>query len=300
LRKVSLFAFCVALVGMALPGTTFAHSCNANSPQGRAGLSCGAATQNHPTTTSTMNGNSQGPTGPVPVANQLPLPPAKPPIQIVKPNTPPPAITGYAPVPPIQTLPPHVVTGYAPVPTPTSAVPPLPPQTPLPPQPPQPVVAPPVPQPYLVPPTPQPVAVGVQGPSLTGYAPASQTTSLPPQGILATAKPKPVPKVVIEIGKPIPHEITSKADSAKGNSTMIANVPGRQNPKQYPEFSDPRSGLTKGCILSGLDRRQVALPDGGAIHQGALPHLRTVSSVIADIPSWDHHEFGCIVSINKK
>jgi hypothetical protein len=116
----------------------------------------------------------------------------------------------------------------------------------------------------------------------------------------AAVKPKPLRKIVNEIATPIPHEITDKADSAKSNSTMIANLPGRQDIKKYPEFSESRSGLSKGCVLSGLDRRQVVSPDGGVTYHGTLPHLRTVSAVITDIPSWHPHESGCIVSINKK
>ncbi len=297
LNNPSLILLFLAIAVTTAPGIAIARSCNANSAQGRAGLNCGAATQNHPATTSTMNGHSQGPTGPVPVANQLPTPAAKPPQQVVVGRLGP-SFTGYAPAPQIQVLPGQVITGYGPVPSP--AVPPLPPQPPVPAQSTQQVVPPPVPQPYPVPPAPHQVVVGQQGPSFTGYAPAPQLPLAVPVGGSAAVKPKPLRKIVNEIATPIPHEITDKADSAKSNSTMIANLPGRQDIKKYPEFSDSRSGLSKGCVLSGLDRRQVVSPDGGATYHGTLPHLRTVSAVITDIPSWHPHESGCIVSINKK
>ncbi len=297
LNNPSLILLLLAFAATTAPGIAIAKSCNANSAQGRAGLNCGAATQNHPATTSTMNGHSQGPTGPVPVANQLPTPAAKPPQQVVVGRLGP-SFTGYAPTPQIQVLPGQVITGYGPVPSP--AVPPLPPQPPVPAQSTQQVVPPPVPQPYPVPPAPHQVVVGQQGPSFTGYAPAPQLPPAVPVGGSAAVKPKPLRKIVNEIATPIPHEITDKADSAKSNSTMIANLPGRQDIKKYPEFSDSRSGLSKGCVLSGLDRRQVVSPDGSAAYHGTLPHLRTVSAVITDIPSWHPHESGCIVSINKK
>ncbi len=370
LKLESQTLFCLALAVFTVPGIAIAKSCNANSAQGRAGLSCGAATQNHPSTTSTMNGHSSGPSGPAPVANQLPTPPARPAQQQVVVGQQGRSFTGYAPPPQTQVLPPQVITGYGPLPTqavpplptqpsvppqppqqvvappapqpyqvppapqqtvlgqqgpsftgyapppqtqapppqvitgygppPTQAVPPLPTQPSVPPQPPQQVVAPPAPQPYQVPPAPQQTVVGQQGSSFTGYAPAAPTQPSPPVGGHASVRPKPLPKAVNENAKPIPHEMTDAADSAKGNSGMVANLPGRQDIQKYPEFSDPRSGLSKGCILSGLDRRQVVLPNGVTAYNGTLPNLRTVSSVIADIPSWHPHESGCIASINKK
>jgi len=253
-----------------------------------------------------------------------PLPPQQVPPVPVAVGLQGPSFTGYAPVPqltpplapplPPQQVPPLPVavglqgpsfTGYAPVPqlTPPLA-PPLPPQQ--------------------VPP--MPVAVGLQGPSFTGYAPVPPINApiiLTGQSMVGASQPngpgsggqaegrqvgkveRPVPsqKPVSSTSAsdtPIAHEVTSAAETARDNVAMITIKPGRQDPVDYPAFVGAASGQVKGCVVSGLDRRRVISKDSVDTYEGTLPQLRTVSMVIADIPSWHPHDPSCIVSIRKK
>ena len=257
-----------------------------------------------------------GPVPPTPAAVPLQAPSftGYAPVQQLTPPLAPPLPQQQVPPLPPQQVPPVPVavglqgpsfTGYAPVPqlTPPLA-PPLPPQQ--------------------VPP--MPVAVGLQGPSFTGYAPVPPINApiiLTGQSMVGASQPngpgsggqaegrqvgkveRPVPsqKPVSSTSAsdtPIAHEVTSAAETARDNVAMITIKPGRQDPVDYPAFVGAASGQVKGCVVSGLDRRRVISKDSVDTYEGTLPQLRTVSMVIADIPSWHPHDPGCIVSIRKK
>ncbi len=107
---------------------------------------------------------------------------------------------------------------------------------------------------------------------------------------LASPQLAPEPKV----------EVTLKASSAGFNRSMISNIPGRQPADSYAIFRNDATGVYRECVVSGLERRKVILPNGEIIYRGTLPSLRTVSNELSDIPSWHPHEAGCIISIEHK
>ena len=168
----------------------------------------------------------------------------------------------------------------APIPT-ANQLPPQPPVTPLSP----PLVPPMVPQPK---PTAPPLA-----PKMIPQAVPPTVSSTTPMFVaspLASPQLAPEPKV----------EVTLKASSAGFNRNMISNIPGRQPADSYAIFRNDATGVYRECVVSGLERRKVILPNGEIIYRGTLPSLRTVSNELSDIPSWHPHEAGCIISIEHK
>lgn len=266
---------------------------------------CGSSVTTPNILTGTSQANPKQPTGPIPTANQLPPPqiPQQVPIAV------PPQIPQRAPV----LVPPQVpmaVPPLVPQQVPMAVPPQIPQQVPvlIPPQVPM-AVPPLLPQqvPMAVPPQiPQQVPMAVPGqiPQLT-----PQLVVVPPQ-IVMVAPPllhqqTPIPLVVIPkevtgtiTANPMPVvEITDKGNSASYNQNMIANIPGRQPPANYAIFKNETTGAYRECVVSGLERRKIISPSGEVSYLGALPSFRTVSTEVADIPSWHPHEAGCIISL---
>jgi hypothetical protein len=222
--------------------------------------------------TGTSQANPKQPTGPIPTANQLP------------PQQVPPQIPQQVPM----AVPPQV----------PMAVPPLvPQQVPM-------AVPPQIPQqvPVLIPPQ---VTMAVP-PQIPQQVPMA----VPPQVVMVAPplvhQQTPVPMVIIApketavttAANPMPIvEITDKGNSASYNQNMIANIPGRQSPASYAVFKNETTGSYRECVVSGLERRKIISPSGEVSYLGALPSFRTVSTEVADIPSWHPHEAGCIVSL---
>jgi hypothetical protein len=274
--------------------------------------------------TGTSQANPKQPTGPIPTANQLP--PQQVPPQI--PQQVPMAVPPQVPmaVPPLvpQQVPmavPPQIPQQVPVlipPQVTMAVPPqIPQQVPMAVPPQVPMAVPPlVPQqvPMAVPPQiPQQVPVLIP-PQVTMAVPPQIPQQVPmavPPQVVMVAPPlvhqqTPVPMVIIApketavttAANPMPIvEITDKGNSASYNQNMIANIPGRQSPASYAVFKNETTGSYRECVVSGLERRKIISPSGEVSYLGALPSFRTVSTEVADIPSWHPHEAGCIVSL---
>jgi hypothetical protein len=281
-------------------------NCNGN---GNIKHGCGSSVITPDVLTQTSQGNARQPTAPIPTANQLPpqppvtplSPPLVPPmVPQPKPAAPPlapPLVPQQVPVrqavegTPIEQrvpdLPPpqrtDVVTSPALVPQAIVVEPPrglqeVPMATP-------PLVPPMAPQPK---PTAPPLA-----PKMIPQAVPPTVSSVTPMFVaspLASPQLAPEPKV----------EVTLKASSAGFNRNMISNIPGRQPADSYAIFRNDATGVYRECVVSGLERRKVILPNGEIIYRGTLPSLRTVSNELSDIPSWHPHEAGCIISIEHK
>jgi hypothetical protein len=156
--------------------------------------------------------------------------------------------------------------------------------------------------PQAVPPLVPPLAPQAVPPLVPPLASQAVPPLVPPK-ISLEAKMVVAPKKVIssnpESAKPVV-EITPNANSATLNHNMITNIPGRQPLGSYAMFRNEKTGAYRECVVSGLERRNIVLPSGEIIYKGNLPSLRTVSSELADIPSWHPHEAGCIISIQHK